>query len=178
MNFLIRGISEFVIVIPLALIIFSPYFLYIRYILKIKIEWNSVEILCKFLWLLMLLAILNITGIIGSIIEGNFSVDSVVNRRAYIDFNILSDGLSLPTILNIILFIPFGFFTTMIFKRFTTGALMGFFISVSIEVLQLFTGRFVQLEDILMNTSGMVIGCLFAFLVFKLHDKGYIRIDS
>lgn len=178
MNFLIRGISEFIIVIPLALIIFSPYFLYIRYVLKIKKEWNSVEILCEFLWLLMLLAILNITGIIGSIVEGNFSVDSIGNGREYIDLNILSDGLSLATILNIILFIPFGFFTIIVFKKFATGVFMGFFISVSIEALQLFTGRFVQLEDILMNTSGMVIGCLFAFLVFKLQDKGYIKIDS
>ncbi|MCC3863153.1 VanZ family protein [Terrisporobacter petrolearius] len=175
MNFLIRGISEFIIVIPLALIIFSPYFLYIKYVLKIKKEWNSVEILCEFLWLLMLLAILNITGIIGSIVEGNFSVHSF---RSYIDLNILSDGLSLATILNIILFIPFGFFTIMVFKKFATGVFMGFFISISIEVLQLFTGRFVQLEDILMNTSGMVIGCLLAFLVFKLQDKGYITIDS
>ncbi|WP_343342706.1 hypothetical protein [Terrisporobacter petrolearius] len=121
MNFLIRGISEFIIVIPLALIIFSPYFLYIRYVLKIKKEWNSVEILCKFLWLLMLLAILNITGIIGSILGGNFSVDSIGNGREYIDFNILSDDLSLATILNIILFIPFGFFTIMVFKRFVAG---------------------------------------------------------
>ncbi|WP_343342705.1 VanZ family protein [Terrisporobacter petrolearius] len=55
---------------------------------------------------------------------------------------------------------------------------MGFFLSVSIEALQLFTGRFVQLEDILMNTLGMVIGCLLAFLVFKLQDKGYITIGS
>ena len=178
MNFLIRGISEFIIVIPLAFIIFSPYFLYIRYVLKIKKEWNSVEILCKFLWLLMLLAILNITGIIGSIVDGNFSVDSIGNGRSYVDFNILSDDLSLATILNIILFIPFGFFTIMVFKRFAAGVLVGFFLSVSIEALQLFTGRFVQLEDILMNTLGMVIGCLLAFLVFKLQDKGYITIGS
>ena len=54
-NYLIRGISEFIIVTPLALIIFSVYFLYMKFILKRKIEWNSVETLCKFSWLLMLL---------------------------------------------------------------------------------------------------------------------------
>ena len=36
-NYLIRGISEFIIVTPLALIIFSVYFLYMKFILKIKI---------------------------------------------------------------------------------------------------------------------------------------------
>ncbi len=65
----------------------------------------------------------------------------------------------------------------MIFKKFVPKVLIGFLLSVSIEFLQLFTGRFVQLEDILMNTSGMAMGCLFAFLVFKLQDKGYIVID-
>ncbi len=178
MNYLIRGISEFIIVIPLALIIFSVYFLYIRFIQKRAMKWNSVETLCKFSWLLMLLAILKITGIIESILVGNFSIDSIVNGTAYIDFDIFKDGLSLATILNLILFIPFGFFSIMIFKKFVPGVLIGFLLSVSIEFLQLFTGRFVQLEDILMNTSGMVIGCLFAFFVFKLQDKGYIVIDS
>lgn len=126
----------------------------------------------------MLLAILNTTGIIESILVGNFSSNSIVNRTAYIDFDVFADGLSLATILNIILFTPFDFLSIMVFKRFVPGILMGFSLSVSIEFLQLFTGRFVQLEDILMNTYGIVIGCLFAFIVFKLQDKGYIVIDS
>ena len=177
-NYLIRGISEFIIVTPLALIIFSVYFLYMKFILKIKIEWNSVETLCKFSWLLMLLAILNITGITESILIGNFSFDSIANETAYIQFNILQDGLSPATILNILLFIPFGFFTIMVFKRFLTGALIGILFSLSIEALQLFTGRFVKLEDVLMNTLGMFIGCLFAYLVLKSNKKGHVVIDS
>lgn len=40
MNYLIRGISEFIIVIPLALILFSVYFLYIRFIQKRKVEFS------------------------------------------------------------------------------------------------------------------------------------------
>lgn len=177
-NYLIRGISEFIIVIPLALIIFSVYFLYMKFILKRKIEWNSVETLCKFSWLIMLLAILNITGIIESILVSNFSFDSIANETAYIEFNILKDGLSPATILNILLFIPFGFFTIMVFKRFITCTLIGVLLSLSIEVLQLFTGRFVQLEDLLMNTIGTVIGCLLAYLVLKSNEKGHIVIDS
>lgn len=177
-NYLIRGISEFIIVIPLTLVIFSVYFLYMKFILKRKIEWDSVETLCKFSWLLMLLAILNITGIIESILVGNFSFDSIANETAYIEFNILQDGLSPATILNILLFIPFGFFTIMVFKRFLNGALIGILLSLSIEVLQLFTGRFVQLEDVLMNTLGMVIGCIFAYLVLKSNKKGHVVIDS
>lgn len=171
-NYLIRGISEFIIVIPLALIIFSIYFLYLKFILKRKIEWNSGETLYKFSWVLMLLVILNIAGIIESILVGNFSFDSIINETAYVEFNILEDGFSPATILNIVLFVPFGFFTIIVFKRFITGILIGFSFSLSIEILQLFTGRFAQLEDVLMNTLGMVIGCLFAYLVLKLHDKG------
>lgn len=162
-NHLIRGISEFIIVTPLTLIIFSVYFLYMKFILKRKIEWNSVETLCKFSLLLMLLALLNITSIIESILIGNFSFDSIANEIAYIQFNIL-------------LFIPFGFFTIMVFKKFLSGTLIDVLLSLSIEALQLFTGRFVQLEDVLMNTLGMVIRCLFAYLLLKSNKKGYIVI--
>ena len=42
-NYLIRGISAFIIVTPLALIIFSVYFLYMNFILKRKLEWKSLE---------------------------------------------------------------------------------------------------------------------------------------
>lgn len=41
-----------------------------------------------------------------------------------------------------IIFIAFGFFTTMVFIRFVPGILLGFLLSVSIEFIQLFTGRF------------------------------------
>lgn len=69
---------------------------------------------------------------------------------------------------NILLFVPYGFFSCQTFRglrRFARCTLFGMAVSLCIESLQLVTGRgFFQIDDILMNTVGTMIGCL----IFKL----------
>ncbi|MDK2587242.1 VanZ family protein [Romboutsia sedimentorum] len=81
----------------------------------------------------------------------------------------------MATLLNIALFIPFGFFSSIVFKRIQSkwiyGALIGFIFSVTIEFLQTFTGRFVQVNDIFMNTLGTFIGYEIWFLLSKINHN-------
>ncbi len=68
---------------------------------------------------------------------------------------------------NIFLFLPFGFlFPVWLPKKKTAWAIpAGFFCSAAIEYCQLRTGRgFCQLDDVIMNTLGAVIG----FLCWKI----------
>lgn len=68
---------------------------------------------------------------------------------------------------NIFLFLPFGFlFPVWLPKKKTAWTiLVGFLCSVAIEYCQLRTGRgFCQLDDVIMNTLGAVIG----FLCWKI----------
>lgn len=69
---------------------------------------------------------------------------------------------------NILLFIPFGFISPCAFKVFRklhVCAAAGFFTSLAIELLQLLTQRgFFQIDDIITNTLGMLIG----YIVFAL----------
>lgn len=68
---------------------------------------------------------------------------------------------------NVLLFIPFGFVSAWCFKamrNFFACGLFGLAVSVGIECLQLVTGRgFFQLDDILTNALGTLIG----YLVFR-----------
>lgn len=71
---------------------------------------------------------------------------------------------------NILLFIPYGFFSCQTFRglrRLARCTLFGAAVSLCIESLQLVTGRgFFQLDDILTNTVGTMLGCLIFLLFF------------
>ena len=64
---------------------------------------------------------------------------------------------------NIILFIPIGFVPPLLWKRWKRGwktVGIGFLSSMGIEIIQLFIGRSVDIDDILLNTLGVFLGVL------------------
>lgn len=88
------------------------------------------------------------------------------------------------TVLNIVLFVPLGFLLPTVWKEYRslrTTALVGLMLSVLIEVLQIFTFRLTDVDDLITNTAGAVLGFymarLFSFrLSFRLagsDEKGY-----
>lgn len=78
--------------------------------------------------------------------------------------------------LNILLFVPMGFFLAMNPKRkLFTVILYGALISLAIEILQpwITIGRVCDITDLFTNTAGTCIGAIAAKLVFRLdtpHD--------
>lgn len=65
------------------------------------------------------------------------------------------------TILNIILFVPLGIMLPFLWKKYNTlkaSAVFGFMMSLSIELLQLFTYRATDINDLIANTLGTVFG--------------------
>ena len=70
------------------------------------------------------------------------------------------------TMLNILLFVPLGVMLPFLWKKYkslTTTLLFGFFLSLSIELLQIFTYRATDINDIITNTIGTLLG----YLVFR-----------
>lgn len=84
-------------------------------------------------------------------------------------------GITMSFILNIMVFIPIGFLVPFIsssFKDMKKTVLFGFLLSLTIEISQIFTlHRAVDIDDLIANTSGMLIGycclCLFKRAFFK-----------
>ena len=75
------------------------------------------------------------------------------------------------TVLNVLLFIPLGFFLTFFwerFYRFPRAVLFGFFCSMFIESLQIFTFRATDINDLMTNTFGTFWGWLLARLLLRL----------
>lgn len=78
---------------------------------------------------------------------------------------------------NIILFIPLGGFLLILFrKRFRTAITIAFIASSSIELTQLFFSifgyyRFIDVDDVLLNTFGASIGYMASALYLKYANR-------
>ncbi|MDD3242687.1 MAG: VanZ family protein [Eubacteriales bacterium] len=158
--------------IPTALVIYAGVMIIelgIKFILKKKIEIRIFNWLCQFLWILIIVSILKITGIIG----GSFGISSPFD--SYISFKLFEDGFNAATILNICLFIPYGFLPVFIFKKLRkhwwNGLILGAVFSIGIEFLQTYIGRYAQLDDVIMNTAGTLLGFFIARGLLCIRNK-------
>lgn len=70
---------------------------------------------------------------------------------------------------NIVMFMPFGFFMPLLWKRWTSMKWMvfvGLCTSVSIEFIQYWIGGIADIDDLITNTAGVFLGYL-CFLLFR-----------
>ena len=106
--------------------------------------------------------------------------DFVTYKELYPVINIIpfsSEGVMTYT-LNVAMTIPFGFLLPLIWKEFRKSylvTLVGFGFSLIIEILQLFNHRVSDVDDLLMNTIGAIVGfgiwLLFHLIFKKIGDK-------
>lgn len=100
-------------------------------------------------------------SIVGVPTVGTFKINLNLNLIPLVDIVNSPLEYTKNTILNIILFIPLGFLVPAIWKNYRsikTIFFMGLAISISIEILQLFTFRLTDIDDLITNTTGTVIG--------------------
>lgn len=94
-----------------------------------------------------------------------------------------SEGL-LTYILNIIMFMPLGFLLPLIWKnyrKFTTTFITGVGFSLVIELSQLFNRRQTDIDDLLMNTIGTIIGFTIWIVykkIFKINKQDKYSLGS
>ena len=62
---------------------------------------------------------------------------------------------------NIVMFMPFGFFTALLWRGFTwrRALAVGAAVTLSVECWQLVVGRAFDVSDIILNTLGVLCGC-------------------
>lgn len=158
-------ISSIIFVIPAVLIL--------RYAIFRKRNLN--EMIAVLIFAFYLIAVFSVVGIPT---VGTFKVNFSFNLIPLIDIVNSPFEYIKNTVLNIILFMPLGFLVPAIWKNYRsikTMFFMGFALSVCIELLQIFTFRLTDIDDLIANTAGTVLGynlCKrFSFkLPFKLAD--------
>ena len=118
-------------------------------------------------WMALLTLYLNAMYIVVGVPGAQYIVwDPTLNLIPFQDF---STSNITGMVLNAIMFAPLGFLLPAYFERYrrwgrTLAA--GFLTSVAVELIQLFTFRATDVDDLIMNTLGTLVGFLMAKLVF------------
>lgn len=111
-----------------------------------------------------LLIILTVTGI------GYTSTISFRPKISIIPFCGMISG-PIDTILNLVLFVPLGFFLPLLYKKYQhikNVTLTGFLFSLSIEIVQMFGWGATDINDLIINTVGACLGYLIYYLLSKI----------
>ena len=125
------------------------------------------------LYVLYIWQIYDLTGI-GSLSDILYSLSSNSEIiKANINLTPLTN-ITLGFILNIIMFIPLGFLLPFLWKKYqklTPTLLFGFLFSLFIELSQLITLRATDIDDLIANTLGALIGYLIWKIYMKIFNK-------
>lgn len=98
-----------------------------------------------------------------------FFAQGSVNFQLFRTFR--GDNWSVYNLLgNVIMFLPFGFFPALLWRKYTwwRALLTGFAVTAFIECCQLCVGRAFDVDDLLLNTVGAMLGYWLWLLLKKL----------
>ena len=152
---IIRSMSGYIFLIPLIL-------MYIFCLKKKKSSVTTSHIITLFIFSYYIIGVLTMTGI-GKLHP--FSPRLVLMPSEDLI------KVTIDTILNVILFMPLGFFLPLLYKEYKTigkVTLAGFILSLSIELVQLFGRGATDINDLITNVIGTIIGYAIYKLFYKL----------
>ena len=122
----------------------------------------------KWFWVVLFVVYMNAAlDLVGMTNISYFRWHPVIN---WIPFTNFCRSNVIQMLLNVVLFIPFGGFLAIYFKRYQDwrlNLLSGFLFSLLIETMQLFIYRATDIDDLIVNTLGTIIGCVIARIFFK-----------
>lgn len=160
------------------MLISIPFFIITRIIiykfyLKVKVNWRHEK--------LLLILYMFIVGLASQALTGTFSIKNVdIAKINLIPFKILVETYQeifinnninyfiINFLGNIIMFIPIGLIIPILFKTSDLIIILsGFCFSLFIEISQLFLIRGTDIDDLIFNTLGVILG----LVIFKILKK-------
>jgi glycopeptide antibiotics resistance protein len=141
--------------------VFLGVVLYFLYLKKSGKKQTLFHIVTVVLFSYYIIGVLTMTGI--------HDFDSFAPRIVLIPFVDMIKG-PIDTVLNVILFLPLGFFISLLYKRYNRVSkvvLTGFLLSLSIELIQMFGMGATDINDLITNTFGALLG----YGIYKLLSK-------
>ena len=102
-------------------------------------------------------------------VVANTYKESFVNGvRSYFFINFLG---------NIVMFMPFGFFVPLLWNQSNRKVILfGCLASVFIEVCQLFLYRSTDIDDVILNTTGVILGLLAFHLLRRITNDRVLKL--
>lgn len=108
--------------------------------------------------------------------DNNYGTNNFIPFREIFRYDINSKLFLKNVIGNILLFVPFGIFVTLYVKSKGVFpiAILSFIVSCSIEFAQSVIGRTADIDDVILNTIGGILG----YFIFKLGNKLLLKLPK
>ena len=156
-DILIRSMSGYLFMIPVLVL----YFLWLKKSGKVQSLLHTVAV---FVFGYYLFGLLTVTGI---------GFTSTMNFHPNISWTPFIGMITGPIdkILNVILFVPLGFFLPLLYKKYhniKAIALTGLLLSLAVEFVQMFDWGSSDINDLMTNTAGACVGFWIYFLLSKI----------
>ena len=156
-DILIRSMSGYLFMIPVLVL----YFLWLKKSGKVQSLLHTVAV---FVFGYYLFGLLTVTGI---------GFTSTMNFHPNISWTPFVGMITGPidTILNVILFVPLGFFLPLLYKKYhniKAIALTGLLLSLAVEFVQMFDWGSSDINDLMTNTAGACVGFLIYCLLSRI----------
>ena len=156
-DILIRSMSGYMFMIP----IFILYFMWLK---KSGRAQGILHTVAVFIFGYYLFGLLTVTGI---------GFTSTMRFRPNISWTPFVGMITGPidTILNVILFVPLGFFLPLLYRKYRnikTVAMTGFLFSLTVEFVQMFGWGSSDVNDLMTNTVGACVGCMVYCLLSRI----------
>lgn len=159
--YLIEGAFSCLHTLPIAVVCFSIVFVLTWLIGKRK---PSVKLIPSYIFEFILICcictILNITGLLNTS-DGLFPHFMLPNWQETLHFPFVGASFQM-VLLNFLMFVPLGFLLPLVLhfkkQRLFKAIILAVAFSVFIEILQIFIGRFFEIDDIISNSLGAVAG--------------------
>jgi glycopeptide antibiotics resistance protein len=105
--------------------------------------------------------------------DNNYGASNYIPFKEISRYDINSELFFKNIIGNILLFLPFGLFSTIyIHKRKIFPIIfISLIASLAIEISQLFIGRVFDIDDIILNVVGSILGYLLYLFVYSIKNK-------
>lgn len=161
-DILIRSMSGYVFVVPGLLL----YFMHLK---KLGKKQSAYHIVTALIFCYYLIGILTMTGI--------GKLKPFAPRLVLIPFVDMISG-PIDTILNVVLFVPLGFFTPLLYKKYnriSKIAFSGFLLSLAVELVQMFGRGATDVNDLITNTVGACLGYFVYILFAKAARKDFCK---
>ncbi len=133
---------------------------------------------CFYKELSMLLFILYVMCLfeIVTLQESNYGLSNWVPFKEIFRYEIGSRLFIRNIIGNILLFLPYGYFASdyLKSKKFWEVGLLTMLVSLTIEIVQLNIGRTFDIDDVILNTSGGILG----YFLYQLTEKIKIKLPK
>ena len=128
------------------------------------------HIIASFVFVIYFIGLLTVTGIC-------IRASSYSPRFSFIPFVDMIRG-PVDTALNVLLFMPFGFFLPLLYEKYDTLrkiALVGFLVSLSVEIIQMFGFGATDINDLITNTIGACLGYGIFKMLIKIVPKSWVK---